>query len=216
MVRLLSVAIDCFSAIVFLIPAVIILQYVLSKQIHIRKGIIDFIFAYYVMAVFSVTGVPAVQTLQINLNLNPVPLIDIVNSPLEYIKNTILNVILFMPMGFLLPVIWHEYRSAKKTVLTGFAVSFFIEVSQIFTFRLTDIDDLITNTLGTFSGYCISRLFLFRRFYKMSVNEKTISVKYEAVIIIVIVFLIAFFLKPLVSSAVWELVLSSPLWERIK
>ena len=135
MVRLLSIGIECFSSMVF-------------------------IFAFYSMAVFSAVGIPTAYTLRVEFSFNLIPLIDISSSPVEYIKNTILNILLFIPMGFLLPAIWKEYRPIKKTVLMGLSVSVIIELLQIFTFRLTDIDDLITNTLGTFLGYYCGKMLL--------------------------------------------------------
>ncbi len=215
MVRLLSAGIDCFSSVVFILPAVLLLQPVYKRQ-NMAKFFMVLIFACYSMAVFSLVGVPTITTLRVDFSFNLIPLIDIFNSPVEYIKNTILNVLLFMPMGFLLPVIWKNYRSIKKTVFTGLAVSIMIELLQIFTFRLTDIDDLITNTFGTFLGYECGKRFSFRLPWKMQRNHKNTSVKYEPVVILAAVLLIAFFLKPLVSNAVWTVVLSSPLWESMK
>ena len=154
--------------------------------------------------------------LRVDLSFNLIPLIDIFASPVEYITNTILNILLFIPMGFLLPAIWKAYRPIKKTVLMGLLISVIIELLQIFTFRLTDIDDLITNTLGTFLGYYCGKMFSFKLPFKMSTNDENISTKYELMIILVTIFLIAFFLKPLVSNEIWDIVLSSPLWEKIK
>ena len=48
----------------------------------------------------------------------------------------------------------------KKMVLLGFLTSLSIEVLQIFTFRATDVDDLITNVTGTIIGYFISRVII--------------------------------------------------------
>lgn len=216
MIRLLSVMIECFSSIVFIVPAMLILQYVIFRQHSFNKFILVLIFAFYSISVFSVVGIPTVYTVRIDLSFNLVPLIDIVNSPLEYIKNTILNIILFIPMGFLLPVIWREFRSIKKVIFMGLAVSLMIEVLQIFTFRLTDIDDLITNTLGTALGYYIAKVFSFKLPLKIYINDKNITVKYEPIVILAITFLIGFFLKPLVSNVIWDFVLSSTLWESIK
>lgn len=216
MVRLLSVAIECLSSVIFIIPAMIILQYALLKQYNLKKFMMVLIFAFYSMAVFSVVGIPTAYTARVDFSFNLIPLIDIVNSPVEYIKNTILNIILFMPMGFLLPVIWKEYYSAKETIVIGLAVSIIIEMLQIFTFRLTDIDDLITNTLGTFLGYYIGKTFSFKLPLKISADAKDISWKYEPVMVLTITFLIGFFLKPLVSNKIWDVVLSGPLWENIK
>lgn len=216
MVRLLSLGIECFSSLVFIIPAIIIARFTLFKKNSISKVFMIFIFAFYSMAVFSVVGVPTVYTLRVDFSINLIPLIDIFNSPLEYIKNTVLNIILFIPMGFLLPVIWKEYRSIKKTILMGLAVSIMIELLQIFTFRLTDIDDLITNTSGTFLGYYCREKMLLRLPLKKIENDEAASMKYEPVIILVVTFLIAFFLKPFISNKIWDMILTSSLWESIK
>ncbi len=227
MIRLLSIAIDCFSTIVFILPAVIIFRYALLKQHDRNKTFMVFLFAFYSMAVFSAVGIPTAYTLKVDFHVNFIPLIDIFNNPPEYIKNTILNIILFMPLGFLLPVIWKEYRSGKKTVFTGLAMSVIIELLQIFTFRLTDVDDLITNTAGTFAGYYCAKIFLSKLPRKMPVNtakpdarknsaKMRIPMKYEPVIILAITFLIAFFLKPLVSGKIWDIVLSGSFWQNIK
>ncbi|MBD5451392.1 MAG: VanZ family protein [Lachnospiraceae bacterium] len=216
MVRLISMGIECISSMVFLIPVIIILQYILFKQHGFYQFVMILITAIYFMAMYSVTGLPTAYTLRFDFSLNLIPLIDIMNSPAEYIKNTVLNILLFMPLGFLLPVIWSEYRNAKKMVLTGLALSVIIEILQIFTFRFTDIDDLITNTLGTALGYVIAKMISFKLPLKISEKEKTVSMKYEPVIIWGTVFLIGFFLKPLVSNAIWDAVLYSSWWEGIK
>ena len=216
MVRLLSIGIECFSSMFFIIPAIIILQYALFKQRSFSKIFMVFIFAFYSMAVFSAVGIPTVYTLRVDLSFNLIPLIDIFSNPAEYIKNTILNILLFIPMGFLLPAIWKEYRPIKKTVFMGLLLSVIIELLQIFTFRLTDIDDLITNTLGTFLGYYCGKMFSFKLPIKIATNDGNISTKCEPIIILITIFLIAFFLKPLVSNEIWDIVLSGSLWESIK
>ena len=63
------------------------------------------------------------------------------------------NIIAFMPIGFIIPLIWRVKR--KNVILTGLSMSVFIEVFQLFTNRITDINDVILNTLGTFLGYLI-------------------------------------------------------------
>lgn len=215
MVRLLSIGIECLSSIIFILPAMVILRYTLWKSYDFGKRFMVFLFAIYTIAVFSAVGMPTAYDLQVSPNFHLIPLINILHDSVEYVKNTILNVLLFVPMGFLLPVIWQEYRSAKKTVWMGLAISLSIELSQIFTFRLTDIDDLLTNTLGTFLGYYCGKKIMFK-LPAVSINAQQICVKHEAVFILGAVFLIGFFLKPLVSNAVWDLVLSSSLWESVK
>ncbi|MDE6004221.1 MAG: VanZ family protein, partial [Oscillospiraceae bacterium] len=94
--------------------------------------------------------------------------------------------------------------------------SILIEILQIFTFRLTDIDDLITNTLGAILGYSIAKIILARVSYKISEISNDNAVKNESVIILIFAFLISFLLKPLVSNSLWEILLESSLWEKIK
>ena len=213
---LLSIGIGCFSSIIFIIPIVIILQYALFKQCNLSKMFMAFVFAVYFMAVFSVVGIPTIYTMKVNFTFNLIPLIDIFNSPFAYIKNTILNIILFMPFGFLLPTIWKEYRSIKKTVFMGLAISVIIELLQIFTFRLTDVDDLITNTLGTFLGYYCGKMFSFKLPLKISTKAENVSMKCEPIIILIATFLIAIFFQPLVSNKMWDIVLSSSLLEGLQ
>lgn len=76
-------------------------------------------------------------------------LVDIFSCPIQYL----LNILLFVPLGFLAPLLWHTYRSEKRILLLGFSLSFLIEVLQMFCMRTTDIDDLLTNTLGALLGY---------------------------------------------------------------
>lgn len=101
MMRLLSIGIDCVSAAIFVIPALAILQCTIYRKWEFKPFCVKLIFAFYAIALFSVVGVPAVVTFQIDFGLNLIPFIDIVNSPFAYMKNTILNIILFIPMGFL-------------------------------------------------------------------------------------------------------------------
>ena len=69
-----------------------------------------------------------------------------------------LNVVLFIPFGFMLPIINQHNQSFFTTLFYGFLFSFAIEVMQYITGRgLADIDDLINNTLGAVIGYLIYR-----------------------------------------------------------
>ena len=63
------------------------------------------------------------------------------------------NIIMFMPIGFCIPLLWN--LSNKKIILIGFYISFSIEFCQLFLARGTDIDDLILNTLGTILGLLV-------------------------------------------------------------
>ena len=74
-------------------------------------------------------------------------------------SQVISNMLMFVPLGFLLPVVFKNFRSAFKTTLLVFLFSFSIEAIQYFIGRSADIDDLILNTLGGIIGYGIFLLF---------------------------------------------------------
>ena len=153
MVRLLSIGISVVSTTIVLLPVMVLLHYTIFRRNSLKKTVLIFIYAVYLSAVFTVVGIPTINALMVHAEFNWIPVIDIINSPAEYIKNTVLNIILFVPFGFLLPIIWKRYRTFRKTFWAGLGLSFLIEGLQIFTYRLTDIDDLITNSVGTMIGF---------------------------------------------------------------
>lgn len=201
---------------IFVIPAVFILQYIIFKQRNLSKTAATAVVIFYLVAVFSVVGIPTVTSWHVDPAFNLIPIIDIVNSPLDYIRNTVLNIILFVPFGFLLATLWKEYRSLRTVALAGLTLSILIEVLQIFTFRLTDVDDLITNTAGAVLGFYIAKLFSFRLPFGLAKNEENGYSKYEPIIVLAAAFVIGFCFKSLVSNIIWDKLLLSPLWESIR
>ncbi len=70
------------------------------------------------------------------------------------------NVLMFFPLGVLLPLFWRYFRKAKRTVLCGFLMSLSIELIQLTAGGVTSTDDVLLNTLGTALGFVIASLFL--------------------------------------------------------
>ena len=70
-----------------------------------------------------------------------------------FIINFLGNVIMFMPIGFCIPLLWNV--SKKKVIVIGAGISLFIESIQLFLRRGTDIDDLILNTVGVGLGLVV-------------------------------------------------------------
>lgn len=68
----------------------------------------------------------------------------------------LLNIVMFLPLGFLVPLIWKQMANLIRILELGF--SLFIEISQLLNNRSTDIDDLLMNTLGALSGYLLYRI----------------------------------------------------------
>ena len=103
-------------------------------------------------------------------------------------KTFYLNILMLIPFGFLVPLIWKNYRKAYKTAILGAGFSLLIELSQLITTRTTDIDDLITNTLGALLGFIIWKIF-FKNHLKETENSKR-----DVIVYILLSFLGMFFL----------------------
>ncbi len=99
----------------------------------------------------------------------------------------ILNIFLFIPLGFLCPLISKTFERARNTLFIGFGLSLFIEMIQLFTlYRATDIDDLLTNVTGTMLGYLCFRLIAKLRIVILHSNDRTEERDYTVYIPIVI------------------------------
>lgn len=89
------------------------------------------------------------------------PFQDLVDDP----SGLILNVALFLPLGFLAPLLVRT-RKWWQTALAGLAVSATIEALQFLgdltlsPGRVADSDDLIANVVGTVLGFLLLRLVL--------------------------------------------------------
>lgn len=76
-------------------------------------------------------------------------------------RNIVLNILLFVPLGVLLPLWSKRLQKAWAAVLCGFLVSLSIELAQLLTARgVFEVDDLINNTFGTWIGYGVFKLVL--------------------------------------------------------
>lgn len=74
--------------------------------------------------------------------------------------HTVENCLLFVPFGFLVPIIWKYNRHFIRVTLMGFISSVLIELTQIITNRgYFEVDDIILNTLGAMIGYFIFSIF---------------------------------------------------------
>lgn len=68
----------------------------------------------------------------------------------------LLNYLLFLPYGFLLPLVFVSGKwTTRKIVLWGAMTSLLIELLQMFGGRYAEIDDFLINTFGTYSGYIL-------------------------------------------------------------
>ena len=136
-----------------------------------------FIVMIYVYLVFSVTGIGSIWEMiskggliatlhQANISL--IPFLS------DGIFTYVMNIIMLMPLGFLLPYIWKNFRNPIKVALTGLVFSMLIEFSQLPTNRLVDIDDLMMNVLGAIFGFVVWKL-IGRHFFNRKEEKRTVS-----------------------------------------
>lgn len=130
-----------------------------TKGFHQRTNFIHmiwvFIFLYYVYLVLETTGIGTIWEIglypgmKLQEEINLIPFRDGISLSM------ILNVVMFMPLGFLLPLLWKEYQSLVRTAIIGFCFSCGIEFCQLFNRRVSDVDDLLMNMLGAILGWLI-------------------------------------------------------------
>ena len=90
--------------------------------------------------------------------INIIPFIHLFehNGLKEILINVIGNVAMFIPVGIIFSVVYKKLNTHKKVIFAGICFSFIIEIIQLpFYDRVTDIDDLILNSLGFLIGYAL-------------------------------------------------------------
>lgn len=108
--------------------------------------------------------------------INLIPLRTIVSffryASLElFLINIVGNVVLFIPWGFGLALLWKRNQTPLRICALSLLLTLFIESVQLFIGRSVDVDDLLLN----FVGGCVGGLFyafLRKRFPQISVLAK--------------------------------------------
>lgn len=197
MFRVLLAFAEILSSSIVLIPILLVLGKVLIR--NTGRTATYAVFALYLVAVYSLVGLPTVLYIRWDVSLDLVPF-----TGMSYnMENTLLNVLLFVPLGMFLPILADKYRSLGRTVLFGFAATTLIECLQLFTYRATDINDIITNVAGTIIGYVIARILM-----KLCPGLDGIAQKekgYELYLVCGVVFAVMFLIHPFISQFFWTL-----------
>ena len=78
------------------------------------------------------------------------------------VYNVVGNILVFVPLVFFIPLLFEMKNKIIYIALYGFLTSLAIDFVQLFTaFNITDIDDIIFNTLGSIFGFIIYNLFYY-------------------------------------------------------
>ena len=131
-----------------------------------------YILLVYLYLVYSITGFGTLWDIGSHEYLISVNKIILIPFQSEGLMTYVSNILLFVPLGFLLPLIWWEMRNLKHVCITGAALSLSIEISQLLNNRYSDIDDLLMNIVGAMIGYGLWMV-SYKIFEKT--NEKAVS-----------------------------------------
>ena len=192
MQRLFSMCLEAGIASLFLIPAFWSLNRFYFRNAN--RAAVCLVFSLYLAAVDAVAGLPCLLRFRFDRNLNLKPFAYLFSD----FESSFLNVLLFIPLGLFLTVLWKRYRSFLRTILFGFGFSLAIELLQMFTRRATDVNDLMTNTLGAALGWCLGRMIL-RCFPSLRPSWKT----GEVFVTFAVTFAVLFFLQPIPAARIW-------------
>lgn len=112
-------------------------------------------------------GIPYWEQVAQQLNLTPFRTLrlfaGLLDSPRpEYVRAAVINlggnIIMFIPLGFLLPRVFPRCTSLLRVLLATAVIITVVEITQLFTLvGSCDIDDLLLNLLGSGLGFGIHR-----------------------------------------------------------
>lgn len=166
---------------IFIVVAILrVMRLGKKKKVHHltwRREIGVHFFILYIISLYEITAIrlglglsmESMMMRQTRVNLEPMAIL------LKWLKlgiwwhlfyNVVGNCVWFVPMGLLVPALFKKQRKLWKVTIIGMFTSASIEILQyILCTGVTDIDDIIFNTLGTIMGYCVWKIFssMFRK-----------------------------------------------------
>lgn len=199
--RFLGIGMDCLSSMLMLTPASLLILKVSGRRLKSPHTILLLVYLCVLAGIYSVTGLPDIKDCGFDLTFNVIPMLDLFSSPAQYL----LNILMFLPVGFLLPLLWDDYQDWKQVLGFCCFLTVFIEIAQVFTFRTTDIDDLITNLLGAGIGYLLIRLPAKKGNWHLPPGiSNDYEEKHGQWSYLLLVFLQQFFVQPYWSAFFWD------------
>lgn len=77
-------------------------------------------------------------------------------SEVDFFYNSFGNILCFIPLGLLTPIVFYKKQSFFKILISGMLFSLMIETLQfLLVTGVSDIDDIFFNTIGLLVGYSI-------------------------------------------------------------
>ena len=188
------------SGYVFVLPAAALYFFMLKKlekpqsRAHIAAALI---FLYYLVGVFTMTGIGRLKAFAPRLVL--VPFRDMISGPVD----ALLNVLLFVPFGLFLPIMYKRFNNIISIFTLGFTLSLTIELVQMFGRGTTDVNDLITNTVGACLGFGFYKFCIANR--PLSIFKATVNDLAEITVFVAISLVIMITVQPIVIHELFGL-----------
>lgn len=120
-----------------------------TKKQGMGHIILTFVLCFYFIGILIMTGIWFRAAFSPRIVY--IPFVDMIRGPLY----AILNVFLFVPLGLFLPLLYKDFNRIWRIAAVGFLISLSVEIAQMFGTGTTDINDLITNTVGACVGYVL-------------------------------------------------------------
>ena len=169
---ILSVVLWPFASLILTLP-VFALLYHRDNRLAFRPALVAYLVVLYLLALVCFTMYPLpsdpvgfCSTHHLSPQLNPFEFVhDIRADGLTAVLQLVLNVVFFVPWGFFMG---RTFRWPLRVALpVGFLTSLCIETAQLTglfhlypcAYRLFDVDDLLTNTMGALIGFGIAAAF---------------------------------------------------------
>ncbi len=131
-----------------------------GKNIIRQLSFIGLICSVFLILFATILFVPITfQPEQYILNLTPFNWIGNIDGFQQIVVEKVPNIMLFIPLGYFIPIVFASKRKLYQTVLISFSITFSVEFFQFFIGRSSDIDDVITNLLGAVIGYGFFKIF---------------------------------------------------------
>lgn len=170
MIRISYIYIASILIVIWAIYRIIVLMKSKEKNI-LREIAINIFFIYFLIVIYLT--ICKMDMLQINLQnrvyINYIPFVETIKMFQDNfmgignaIYNIMGNILLFVPLGFFIPLLFKNKNKIVNIVLYGFCASLAIEIIQLSTaINVTDIDDIIFNTLGAVLGFFTYNIFYY-------------------------------------------------------
>ena len=160
-----------FTAIYLLVRAAVSLR---NKKIDWKRERLHILMYINLLVIIYFTFSPLLLDLNevFNCRINLIPFVYLLDYDVRahMIYNVFGNIMMFVPTGIVLPVLYKRLDNFFKVAGTGLLISLAIEILQLpFADRTSDVDDLILNTLGVVIGYV---LFVIVRYAKKPGKRK--------------------------------------------